>query len=70
MIFRRSKKPLTVEQAVADIRAAVLVIMYCAAITAGSTCDIGAVVDFTAKLVVEEPDETEADRAMAEGPWI
>ena len=67
---RKTKDPTTELTLLRDIKAAVIVIMYCCAIIAGSTCDIGAVVDFTADLVIEEQDETETDRAMAGGAWI
>ena len=67
---RKLKMPPTTLSLLRDIKAAVLVTMYLVAIIAGSTCDLGALVDFTAELVVEEPNETEADRAMADSTWF
>ena len=63
---RRAKQPETQLSLLRDIKRAVLVIMYCSAIIAGSTCDLAEIVTVTVELI-EEPDEAEADRAMAIG---
>ncbi len=69
MMFRKSKQPDTTISLLRDIKSAVVVTMLLSAITAGSTCDIGSVAEFSIKLI-EEPDEAEADRAVAGGAGI
>ena len=52
-----------------DIRAALFAIMLCCAAITGSTCDVVTGAEVILE-IIEEPDETEADRAVAGGAGI